>query len=163
MAERRDPRETQPPNEGPVFHFDSGRPRHDHDAHVDDGPPHDDHYHVDRHGDSFGDIYGDHDDQGQHGDQGHVDHHDEHGDEGWAADSLFDRIQSLIQTLEDQLLTRQQRLERLVHERLTAVEVEASRVVRELGDHVQELHRRLDDATGDEPPAAPRPPRDPRR
>jgi hypothetical protein len=53
--------------------------------------------------------------------------------------------------LEQQLLTRQQRLEQVVEERLAAVEAEAGRVVRELSDHVLELGRRLDDATGDEP------------
>ena len=143
MVERRDPR-NPPPVDPPVFHLDTGG-LSDHDDHYySDNPPHKDH------GDEPG-----HSDWG-HEDEGHVDHGD-------GTDRLFDRLQALIQSVEDQLVARQQRLEQHVEERLTALEREANRVVRELGDDVHALGRRLDHKTGDEPRSDPRPPRDPGR
>ena len=144
MAERRDPRRPQQPIDRPVFHFDADRRGDDHDDnYYADNPPHKDH------GDEPG-----------HSDWGHED--ERHVDHGDSADRLFDWLQALIQSVEDQLVTRQQRLENLVHERLAAVEREAGRVVRELGDRVHELGRRLDDATDGKPPSGP-PPWDPPR
>jgi hypothetical protein len=140
MADRRDLRRSRPPVGRPVFHFDIGPRlgRQDHDDmtpytdfvdHVDDHEDHEDH--VD-----------DHDDEGAFWD-GH--HNDAAG-----TDRLFDRLESLLQSLEQRVATRQQRLEKLVEARLRAVEAEADRVVRELGDHVHELRRRVDDATDPE-------------
>jgi hypothetical protein len=162
MPERRDPRRPQPPIDRPVFHFDTGlvADHLDHDDGHDDGG-FQDHFHEDHddHGDEgHNDDHEDHDDRHADEDHGDEGHYDSAAGDDW----LLDRLQSLIRTVQQDLLTRQQRLERLVGERLTAVENEAARVVRELGEHVHELGRRVDDATGDEPPSGRPSPRDPR-
>jgi hypothetical protein len=174
VAERRDPRTPRPTSDRPVFHFDTGlvqdhldhedghhdgdyqdhfhEDHEDHEDHVDDGPPHEDH--VDHHTD----IHEDHQDQDDHYDR----YQDVHGDQGRVTDWLLDRLQALIKSVQQDLVTRQQRLEQQINERLTAVENEAERVVRELGEHVRELGLRVDDATADEPHSGRPSPRDPR-
>jgi hypothetical protein len=129
VAERRDPQRPRRPGDRPAFHFDTGV-HGDRQDHVDD----------------FVDNFVD-----------HVDTHEDtefwdgvHNDSATGnPQQVFDRVQSLIEALEQKLRARQQRLERLVDERLKGIERETGRILSELGDHVHEIGRRLDDRTAD--------------